>query len=84
MKEKIPFESYLVCDGKVFTVDKVKYVIRAKLRTQKYPYTHDYVDLSAEHQDEQGKTWFLDLISSESKTCEKLFGKMEKVIDAAK
>lgn len=83
-KSNPTWADYLPCDGKVFTVNGVKYTIRAKLRAAKYPYPRDYVDLCAEYKERGAghfgtdKTWFLDLIQSESKTCERLFSKMQK------
>jgi len=72
------YSEFIPLDGATFVVNKTKYTIRAKMRSAIYPYRHDYVDLCAEHKDEQGKTWFLDLKQSESITCEKLFAKMQK------
>ena len=87
MKEILPFESYLPCDGLTFTVNKVKYLIHARIHHAIYPYVHDYINLSAEYKEADGilglmQTWFIDLKQSESETCEKLFKKMQKYLDS--
>lgn len=84
MKENIPFEKYLPCDGKVFTVEKIKYKIHARIHHAIYPYVHDYVNLTAEYKEKNAgnfgmdKTWFLDLKQSESKTCDRIRAKIER------
>lgn len=85
----IHFSEFLPLDGSVFTVNGVKYTIHAKLHHAIYPYKHDYVYLSAEYSDNSGpfgvsRDWFLDLKTSESKTCEKLWARMHKKLATIK
>ena len=78
MKNDLFYSEFLPLDGQIFTVDKVKYTIHAKIHHAIYPYKHYYVYLSAEYKEDVGKIWFIDLKQSESIICEKLFKKLHK------